>query len=493
MITPITAPTVEASPVSPIVKATGGAKDAPKSFTEALAETTGDAIVANGDALLPAPITGAASAVLPYSVGQVPLPAPIEVLTRPHHLPIAADQKGQPGHTMSGDTSVAHPKIDPSQAAVNGVETAFVAGLEPIKNAYSSDETEQYDETILKKKAEAEQNDPKRLDHPDAHTVAPLPTMTPILPPAPIPAQPPAPQASSVNDEKRASHPLIETSVKTVAQSTTPAILQTITTISKTEPSKANGNTEGGETGADHFPVNGDQTEHHLESHPSVAKEIGEPRNHPPGVTAGAPLSAPDEKRQKISSDDPPIATGSDPQGMVTASQSLARGVPLPPHHEIINVATTPWKLASPDPVPYGMLPIEIGMGALQGQRAIEVRLSPEDLGTVEIRLSVSDDSKLSADIKADRPETLAMMIRDAPLLRNALDQTGLTTTPETLQFSLKQDGGFGQGNGSQAEQRHTNGQTPSDNQQGTPHTLPHDALPTVSLRRAAGLLDVHI
>ena len=143
-------------------------------------------------------------------------------------------------------------------------------------------------------------------------------------------------------------------------------------------------------------------------------------------------------------------------------------------------------------PVPYGMLPIEIGLGALHGRRAIEVRLSPDDLGTVEIRLEISDDSKISANITADRPATLAMMMNDAAKLRSALDQTGMTTTADTLQFSLKQDGNFTQSNGQHTEQRQ-NGQPQSQHRDGSPPPLFQDAVPIASLRRAAGLLDVNI
>ena len=149
----------------------------------------------------------------------------------------------------------------------------------------------------------------------------------------------------------------------------------------------------------------------------------------------------------------------------------------------------------SAGPVPYGMLPMEIGLGALQGQRALEVRLSPEDLGTVEIRLEVSDDSKVKAKITADRPETLAMMIGDASLIRNALDQSGLTTNADSLQFSLKQDNtaaGNGNGNGNGAQQQQ-NGHSQSQSRNGSPPPPFQESIPLTTLRRAAGLLDVNI
>jgi flagellar hook-length control protein FliK len=149
---------------------------------------------------------------------------------------------------------------------------------------------------------------------------------------------------------------------------------------------------------------------------------------------------------------------------------------------------------------PYTMVPLEIGLGALQGRRMLELRLSPEDLGTIEIRLDVSSDSTMKADIRADRADTLAMMMRDAPALRHALDQTGMTTTPDSLSFSLRQDSQSGAQSGAQFGTQ--SGQNPhqppkpviankgSDEASSSADATPFPALP---LRRVSGLLDLQI
>lgn len=184
----------------------------------------------------------------------------------------------------------------------------------------------------------------------------------------------------------------------------------------------------------------------------------------------------------------PPFAVeGQIQKGVPVTAAGLAGAAPVPnsnPHSLTLSTG----------PVPYGMLPIEIGLGALQGQRALEVRLSPEDLGTVEIRLEVSDDSKVKAKISADRPETLAMMMGDASLLRNALDQSGLTTSADSLQFSLRQDNNAatGNGNGNSAQQQ-PQGQSNPQGRNGSPQTPFQETIPLTTLRRAAGLLDVNI
>jgi flagellar hook-length control protein FliK len=160
------------------------------------------------------------------------------------------------------------------------------------------------------------------------------------------------------------------------------------------------------------------------------------------------------------------------------------------------NAAPEAATLASRLPTHYPMIPIEIGLGVLQGQRTLQLRLSPEELGSIEIRLDVSSDSTINADIRADRPDTLAMMMRDAPLLRHALDQTGMTTTPDSLQFSLRQDGQQNMQSGTHSGQQ-SNRQPHSANADNADANPPSTQKPsTVSppvLRRITGLVDVQI
>lgn len=141
-------------------------------------------------------------------------------------------------------------------------------------------------------------------------------------------------------------------------------------------------------------------------------------------------------------------------------------------------------------PVPYARVPMEIGLATLEGQRSIQVRLSPADLGTIEIELDVSDQSEIHARIAADDPRTLAMLKQDAPLIRQALEQTGLSTNSDSLNFSLRQDG------------QSNNRQNPED-RSGSPSKLReqdlfsdpgHDGRPAPTpLRRVTSLLDMNI
>lgn len=141
-------------------------------------------------------------------------------------------------------------------------------------------------------------------------------------------------------------------------------------------------------------------------------------------------------------------------------------------------------------PIPYARVPMEIGLAALDGQRSIHVRLSPADLGTIEIELDVSDQSEIQARIAADDPRTLAMLRQDAPLIRQALEQTGLSTHSDSLNFSLRQDG---QSNNRQNPEDR-NGPVSKSREQNllANQDLDTRAAPT-PLRRVTSLLDLNI
>ena len=152
-----------------------------------------------------------------------------------------------------------------------------------------------------------------------------------------------------------------------------------------------------------------------------------------------------------------------------------------------------PTRSAARGPIPYGMLPIEIGLGALHGKRSIDVLLSPEELGAVEIRLEVSNNSEVKAHIRADRPETLSLLMNDSHALKSALDQTGMTTTTDSLQFSLRQDG-QSQSNSNNPSQQHTNKPQRAYEKSETPNSSTAiEGIPMKPLTRIAGLLDVQI
>lgn len=91
-------------------------------------------------------------------------------------------------------------------------------------------------------------------------------------------------------------------------------------------------------------------------------------------------------------------------------------------------VATTTAS-SSPNPATDGVaianVPVEIGMRSLAGTNRFEIRLSPEDLGRVDVRLDIAEGGQVRAHLTVERPETLAFLQRDSGHLERALEQAG--------------------------------------------------------------------
>lgn len=75
------------------------------------------------------------------------------------------------------------------------------------------------------------------------------------------------------------------------------------------------------------------------------------------------------------------------------------------------------------------------------GDDQLTLKLSPEDLGTVEVKLNISSDKKVTATVKADNQSTLDLLKQDADKLQQALQDAGLQADANGLQFSLRDNG----------------------------------------------------
>ena len=83
-------------------------------------------------------------------------------------------------------------------------------------------------------------------------------------------------------------------------------------------------------------------------------------------------------------------------------------------------------------------LAIEIASKALAGKNHFEIRLDPPELGRIEVHLDVDRDGQVTSRLIADRSDTLDLLRRDAAGLERALQDAGLKTSNNGLQFSLR-------------------------------------------------------
>jgi flagellar hook-length control protein FliK len=157
-----------------------------------------------------------------------------------------------------------------------------------------------------------------------------------------------------------------------------------------------------------------DGTARHIEA--PAATTAGGGAAHPLGIEAGNAQSQPDGSGGPIA---PAILT-----------TSAAPAAPT----------TTP----APNTIPIAGLAVEIAAQAHAGRNRFEIRLDPPELGRIDVRLDVDRDGKVASRLVVDRPETLDILRRDAPQLERSLQQAGLKTADNALQFSLRDHGGFG-------------------------------------------------
>jgi flagellar hook-length control protein FliK len=104
--------------------------------------------------------------------------------------------------------------------------------------------------------------------------------------------------------------------------------------------------------------------------------------------------------------------------------------------------------------VPVSGLPIAIAARALAGSNQFDIRLDPPELGRIDVRLDVDANGQVTSHVTVDRPETLTLLQSQQPQLERALEQAGLKTADNGLQFTLRDQsfsgGNTGSGGGTQ-------------------------------------------
>ncbi len=81
---------------------------------------------------------------------------------------------------------------------------------------------------------------------------------------------------------------------------------------------------------------------------------------------------------------------------------------------------------------------VHLSRAVRDGLDRIEIRLRPEQLGRVEIRLDLGRDGTATATVTVDRPETLELLRSDPRGLERVLQDAGLKTDAGSLSFNLR-------------------------------------------------------
>ncbi len=112
--------------------------------------------------------------------------------------------------------------------------------------------------------------------------------------------------------------------------------------------------------------------------------------------------------------------------------------------------AAAPAQAPQETAVPFNGIGIEIASKALSGKNQFDIRLDPPDLGRIHVRLDVDKNGNVITHMVADRTDTLDMLRRDSAGLERALQDAGLKTSDNSMQFSLRDQSANQQQSGSE-------------------------------------------
>jgi len=104
------------------------------------------------------------------------------------------------------------------------------------------------------------------------------------------------------------------------------------------------------------------------------------------------------------------------------------------------STAASPPNQPAVAPVPVAEVAVSIAMQAQSGKSRFEIRLDPPELGRIDVQLNVDSRGNVSSRLVVERPDTLNLLVRDAPQLQRTLQDAGLNIAGG-MQFSLADQG----------------------------------------------------
>jgi len=127
---------------------------------------------------------------------------------------------------------------------------------------------------------------------------------------------------------------------------------------------------------------------------------------------------------------------------------------------------------------------INIQKAIKAGKDQVTIKLQPEELGRIDVKLEVGEDGRVTAQVRAEKPETLELLQRDARGLERALQEAGLRADSGSLSFGLRGENRHDGQHGQQARATHS------------PLALnaeQDDITPIIAARSAEGRIDLHV
>ena len=115
---------------------------------------------------------------------------------------------------------------------------------------------------------------------------------------------------------------------------------------------------------------------------------------------------------------------------------------------------------------------VRIVQNASTGQDTMRIQLRPDHLGRVDVKLTMLD-GRVTAQVVAESREALEILRADSKGLEKALNEAGLKTDSDSLNFSMRGE----DGSGAMARDGGRPGGTNPYGRPGRPGDLPEDLL----------------
>lgn len=83
------------------------------------------------------------------------------------------------------------------------------------------------------------------------------------------------------------------------------------------------------------------------------------------------------------------------------------------------------------------LAPALLSLTRTGGANVLTLRLEPASLGQVEVRVTLPPDGPAGVQVTATQSQTLLLLVRDQPLLQQALGHAGIAVAARNLSFHL--------------------------------------------------------
>lgn len=85
---------------------------------------------------------------------------------------------------------------------------------------------------------------------------------------------------------------------------------------------------------------------------------------------------------------------------------------------------------------------VQIAKHLSGGVNRFDIRITPPELGRIEVKLEIAESGRISAHLVADKAETLDLLQKDRATLEKALAEAGLNADESSLEFSMREGKG---------------------------------------------------